>query len=83
MDAPGIVRVCRGVALDLSFSSLGRERRRFVAMPDLAMMMAGIAAHQAASPTARAQNNLVAPLPATIASFNADVAALLMGRQPI
>jgi hypothetical protein len=69
--------------LDLSFSSLGRERRRFVALPDLAMMLAGIAAHQAASPTARAQNSLVTPIPAMIASFNAEVAALLMARQPV
>jgi len=69
--------------VDLSFSSLGRERRRFVAMPDLAMMLAGVAAHQAASPTACAQNDLIPAAPETLASFNGEVAALLTDRQSV
>lgn len=69
--------------MDLSFSPLGRERRRFVAMPDLAMMLAGVAASQAASPTACAQNDLIPAAPESLASFNGDVAALLTERQSL
>jgi hypothetical protein len=69
--------------VDLSFSPLGRERRRFVATPDLAMMLAGVAAHQAASPTACAQNDLIPASPDALASFNGEVATLLTDRQSI
>lgn len=52
-------------------------------MPDLAMMLAGVAAHQAASPTAHAQNRLIPELPLAVASFNAEVAVQLSERQCI
>ncbi|RHW16827.1 hypothetical protein D1610_13975 [Sphingomonas gilva] len=68
--------------MDLSFTPLGRERRRVAASPDLAMMLAGVSARQAASPTARAQQHLGVSIPALAASFHSEVSDLLVTRKP-
>jgi hypothetical protein len=74
----------KGAALDLSFSRFEFDTPLTVLPADLAVMMVGIAARQAASPTARFQarlfntpavRSLFAPLHG---AFNANMAASLI-----
>ena len=70
--------------MDLSFSRFEHDAHLTVLPPDLAVMMVGIAARQAASPTAIFQARMPAPrveqlfAPAD-GAFNAAVAAALTG----
>ena len=70
--------------MDLSFSRFDQDTSLTVLPPDLAVMMVGVAARQAASPTASFQSRLLG-LPAAAGlfaplhgAFNAAVAAALM-----
>jgi hypothetical protein len=71
--------------LDLSFSRFEADAQVTVLPPDLAVMLVGIAARQAVSPTARRQALLARPVVAagwfqpTDGCFNGIVAARLAG----
>ena len=69
-------------ALDLSFSRFEHDAPLTVLPTDLAVMMVGVAARQAASPTALSQSRLRARPAATVfapvsGAFNAPLAASL------
>ena len=69
--------------MDLSFSRFEHDAQLTVLPPDLAVMMVGIAARQAASPTALVQAHLPAPRVEQLfapahGAFNAPVAEALM-----
>jgi hypothetical protein len=71
--------------VDLSFPRFEHDVRVTALPPDLAVMMVGIAARQACSPTARVQARLSASLvdssrfAPTDGTFNQEMAALLTG----
>jgi hypothetical protein len=73
----------KAVSVDLSFSRFDQSVRSAVLAPDLALLMVGVAARQASSPTARLQQRRPQPvlgdrllMPAG-GAFNAAMAASL------
>ena len=71
--------------MDLSFPRFEHDARVTALPPDLAVMLVGIAARQACSPTARVQARLSTSLSGssrfapTDGTFNQEMAALLTG----
>jgi hypothetical protein len=72
--------------MDLSFARFEHDAPLVTLPPDLAVMMVGIAARQAASPTAMYQSHLLPPVAEDLfapahGAFNVAVAAALVSRQ--